>query len=110
MTALVVDSSDLMRFILRRILSMRGFDVQEAADALQARTILPHLDAADVVLLDWNPADTEALQLVADLRQQASFQPLVIIMLAAEPGRREVQEAFEAGANDYLVKPFNSMQ
>ncbi len=110
MTALVVDSSDLMRFILRRILSMRGFEVREACDAPEARTLLAHITAADVVLLDWNPADSEGLQLVADLRRQTSFQPLVIIMLAAEPGRRVIQAALDAGANDYLVKPFNSMQ
>ena len=107
MTALVVDSSDMMRYILRRILSMRGFDVEEARDAQQAQGILHRIGEADVVLVDWDPSAMDSLQLVSHLRKHST---LVIMMLSAQPGVREMQDALSAGANDFLVKPFNSMQ
>ncbi len=110
MKALVVDSSSTMRSVLRRILSMRGFEVEEAGDGLKALDVLRRIGAADVVLVDWNLAQLDGLEFVTCLRQESSRDTLVIMMVAAEPGLREIQRALVAGANDYLLKPFDSLQ
>jgi two-component system chemotaxis response regulator CheY len=110
MKALVVDSSKTMRSVLRRILSMRGFEVEDADDCLKALDVLRRIGIADVVLVDWSLADLDVLEFVTRLRQESSHDTLVIMMVAAEPGRREAQRALVAGANDYLLKPFNSLQ
>jgi two-component system chemotaxis response regulator CheY len=110
MKALVVDSSDTMRSVLHRILSMRGFEVEEADDGLKALDVLRRIGIADVVLVDWNLAQLDGLEFVTCLRRESSRDTLVIMMVAAEPGQREIQRALIAGANDYLLKPFNSLQ
>jgi two-component system, chemotaxis family, chemotaxis protein CheY len=110
MKALVVDSSNTMRSVLRRILSMRGFEVEEADDGLKALDVLRRIGIADVVLVDWNLAPLDGLEFVTCLRRESSRDTLVIMMVAAEPGQREIQRALIAGANDYLLKPFNSLQ
>jgi two-component system chemotaxis response regulator CheY len=110
MKALVVDSSKTMRSVLRRILSMRGFEVEEADDYPMALDVLRRIGIADVVLVNWNLAEVDCLEFVTGVRQESSHDTLVIMMVASEPGRREVQRALVAGANDYLLKPFNSLQ
>jgi two-component system chemotaxis response regulator CheY len=110
MKALVVDSSNTMRSVLGRILSMRGFEVEEADDGLKALEVLRRIGIADVVLVDWNLAQLDGLEFVTCLRRESSRDTLVIMMVTAEPGQREIQRALIAGANDYLLKPFNSLQ
>ena len=110
MKALVVERSKTMTSVLRRILCKRGFEVAEADDGRQALEIFRSMGKADLVLVDWAQNEIESLEFIAQLRLEACDHTMVIMMAAAEPGMRRLQRAFIAGADDYLMKPFTSLQ
>jgi len=110
MKALVVESSSTMRSVLRRILSMRGFEVAEADNGRQALDVLHAMGKADLVLVDWDLQQINSLEFITRLRQETAHDTMVIMLAAVEPGMRELHGALIAGANDYLLKPFTSLQ
>jgi two-component system, chemotaxis family, chemotaxis protein CheY len=110
MKALVVDGSNTMRTVLHRILSMRGFEVAEADNYQQAMDVLRGMGTADLVLLDWLPHQIDSLEFVTRLRHESVEDTRVVMLVAAEPGMRELHGALIAGADDYLMKPFTSLQ
>jgi two-component system, chemotaxis family, chemotaxis protein CheY len=110
MKAMVVDSSKTMRSVLGRILSRRGFDVAEAGNCRQAIDVLRGMGSADLVLVDWIPHHVDGLEFVARLRHEWTENTRVVMLAAAEPGVRELRGALIAGADEYLMKPFTSLQ
>jgi two-component system chemotaxis response regulator CheY len=110
MKALVVDSSNTMRSVLGRILSMRGFEVAEADNCRQALDVLRGMGTADLILVDWIPHKIDGLEFVTRLRHESVEDTRVVMLVVAEPGTRELHGALIAGADDYLMKPFTSLQ
>jgi two-component system, chemotaxis family, chemotaxis protein CheY len=110
MKALVVDSSNTMRSVLHRILSMRGFEVAEADTCEQAMDVLRAMGAADLVLVDWSLRKIDGLEFVTRLRQETLDDTRVVMQVVSQPGMRELQGALIAGADDYLMKPFTALQ
>ena len=110
MKALVVDSSNTMRSVLGRILSMRGFEVAEADNCRQAMDVLRNMGTADLVLVDWASHQVDSLEFITRLRNESVEDTRVVMLVAAEPGMRELHGALIAGADDYLMKPFTSLQ
>ena len=110
MKALVVDGSNTMRSVLHRILFMRGFEVAEADNYQQAMDVLRGMGTADLVLLDWLPHQIDSLEFVTRLRHESVEDTKVVMLVATEPGMRELHGALIAGADDYLMKPFTSLQ
>jgi two-component system chemotaxis response regulator CheY len=110
MKALVVNSSNTMRSVLVRILSMRGFEVAEADNCRQAIDVLRAMGTADLVLVDWILHDIDGLEFVTQLRHESVEDTRVVMLVAAEAGMRELRGALIAGADDYLMKPFTSLQ
>jgi two-component system chemotaxis response regulator CheY len=110
MKALVVDSSNTMRSVLHRILSMRGFEVAEANNCQQAMDVLRAMGPADLVLVDWTLREIDGLEFVTRLRQESVEDTRVVMLAVSQPGMRDLQGAFIAGADDYLMKPFTAIQ
>jgi two-component system, chemotaxis family, chemotaxis protein CheY len=110
MKALVVDSSNTMRSVLHRLLSMRGFVVAEADNCQQAMDVLRGMGTADLVLVDWVPHHMDSLEFVARLRHELVGDTRILMLVAIEPGIRDLHGALIAGADDYLIKPFTSLQ
>jgi len=110
MKALVVETSSTMRAVLRRILSMRGFEVSEAENGRQALGVLHAMGRADLVIVDWALREMNSLEFIARLRHETASKTTVLMMVEREPGIRDLQRAFIAGADDYLTKPFTSLQ
>jgi two-component system chemotaxis response regulator CheY len=110
MKALVVESSNTMRSVFRRLLCMRGFEVSEADNGTQALEILHGMGDADIVLLDWSLHELSSLEFIAQLRRQTAHYTTVILLAAVEPGMPTLHRALLAGADDYLMKPFTSRQ
>jgi two-component system chemotaxis response regulator CheY len=110
MKALVVDSSNTMRSVLHRLLSMRGFVVDEAENFQQALEVIHGMGTADLVLVDWVPDQRDGLEFIAHLRHELVEDTRVVMLVATEPGIRELNRALIAGADDYLIKPFTSLQ
>jgi CheY-like chemotaxis protein len=110
MKALVVHSSSTMRSVLRRILSMRGFEVAEADNGQQALEVFHSMGTVDLVLMDWILHDMDGLDFIARIRDKTATNTIVIVLVAAKPGMRELQRALIAGADHYLTQPITSLQ
>src|SRR5690242_20148636 len=106
MRALVVDDSRAMRLILGRVLRDRWYDVSEAGDGREALDVLVAGPLPDVVLVDWNMPVMNGLELVQALRQDATYAGVRIVMVTTESEATHVMQAIEAGADEYLFKPF----
>jgi two-component system chemotaxis response regulator CheY len=105
--ALVVDDSRTIRTILKRILLELGYEVCEAADGKAALAIIDAEGAAvSLVLTDWNMPEMDGLELLKRLRQNPHLSFLKIIMVTTETELDRMVLALDAGANEYVMKPF----
>ncbi|KQT45118.1 two-component system response regulator [Aureimonas sp. Leaf454] len=100
---LIVDDDRRIRSLLSRFLSERGFRVSMAADAAEARKILVGLDF-DLLVVDVMMPGENGIDLV---RSISSLRDTPILMLTAKSEIEERIEGLEAGADDYLTKPFD---
>jgi two-component system chemotaxis response regulator CheY len=107
MQALVVDDSRTVRIIVGNILRELGMEVTEAANGREALEQLRHNPDMDLVLLDWNMPEMNGLELLREVRAQRAFDSIRILMVTSESQADQVVNALSAGANEYLMKPFN---
>jgi two-component system chemotaxis response regulator CheY len=106
MRALIVDDSKTLRIILRKILGEAGFDILEAGDGQQALKKLCEEEKVDLILVDWNMPVMNGFDLLRAVRAHVLLAGIPIMMVTTESGIDQVQKALEAGANEYLMKPF----
>ena len=107
--ALVVDDSRAVRTILTRALRGFGYEADEAEDGLQALQILEGCPARyQLALVDWNMPVMNGLELIRRLRARPEFAALLIVMVTTETEMSHVGAALEAGANEYVMKPFTT--
>jgi len=93
--------------ILSRTLKEIGFEVREAANGREALAVIESEKAAvTLVLADWNMPEINGLELVKQLRQQPDLSSLVVVMVTTETELDQMVAALEAGANEYIMKPF----
>jgi two-component system chemotaxis response regulator CheY len=107
MRALVVDDSRAMRSIIRRHFDQLGIQVDEAASGAEALFVLNQIPMPDVVLLDWNMPEMNGLDCLRRLRADAATANLRVMMVTTESEMAQVAMALEAGADEYLMKPFD---
>jgi len=107
MRALVVDDSRAMRMILSRTLAESGFEVVQAANGREALEIMDREGASiGLVLLDWNMPEVTGIEVVEKLRSQSSFNGVRLVMVTTETEIEQMARALEAGADEYVMKPF----
>jgi two-component system OmpR family response regulator len=99
---LVVDDDAEIRSLVAEYLSSHGYRVSVARDGVQMRAALK-ADRPDLVVLDLMLPGEDGLSLCRDLRARSN---LPVIMLTAKAQERDIVRALDAGANDYIVKPF----
>lgn len=107
MRALVIDDSRAMRSILRGILSSLEFEVDEAADGRQAVEILGRDHDFDIALVDWNLPEMSGLEVVVEVRKDPDLAGMPLLMVTTETEIERVTQALQAGANEYIMKPFD---
>jgi two-component system chemotaxis response regulator CheY len=105
--ALVVDDSRAMRRIIARYLQDLGFEVHEAASGLDALVAAPKLEGLRLILLDWNMPEMDGRTLLQRLRDDPEFADIPIMMVTTESEMEQVEVALQAGASEYLMKPFD---
>ena len=101
---LLVDDDPNLRDMLRAMLEIGGFDVIEAEDGLDALEKLEEI-TPDILVLDVMMPNLDGVSLCKQLRSDAEFVSLPIIMLSGKAHQEAIQEGLQAGANRYLVKP-----
>ena len=106
MHVLIVDDSTTMRMILRTHLKKLGFAVTEAGNGREALLCLKAMAKADLVLVDWNMPVMDGVSFVRAVRAEPSYASLPLMMVTTNTELSQVAEALEAGANEYIMKPF----
>jgi two-component system chemotaxis response regulator CheY len=105
-TCLVVDDSRVIRKVARRILEDLGFEVAEAGDGVEAmawcQAVMP-----DAILLDWRMPAMDGLEFVRRLREHPDGGAPKVIFCSVENDLERIREALEAGADEYVMKPFD---
>lgn len=103
---LVVDDSKVIRKVARHILESLELHVDEAGDGREALemcdTVMP-----DVVLLDWNMPIMSGLEFLKELSRRNLAQPPKVIFCTTENGVDHIRAAVDAGADEYVMKPFD---
>jgi len=104
--ALVIDDSRAMRTILSGILTDLGFEVVQAGDGQEALDTLERQPEIDVALVDWNLPVMSGLEFVNEVRARSQFEALRLMMVTTETELARISQALDAGANEYIMKPF----
>jgi two-component system chemotaxis response regulator CheY len=107
MRALVIDDSRAMRAILRGILASLGFDVVEVGNGRQAMEVLTRDEDFDLALVDWNLPEMNGLEIVTEVRKDPRLLDLRLLMVTTETEFERVTQALQAGADEYIMKPFD---
>jgi len=106
MRALIVDESKAIRVIVGRTMKELGFEVVEAGHGQEALDRLATVGPAAIALVDWNMPVMNGLAFVKTVRADARFADMRIMMITTESEIGNVQQALEAGADEYVMKPF----
>lgn len=105
-TCLIVDDSKIVRKVTRKIFESLGYEIREAEDgavALEACTkAFP-----DLIMLDWHMPVMNGIEFLRAMRQLPGGGAPVVIFCTTETEFNRIQEAIMAGANEYVMKPFD---
>ncbi|WP_374408008.1 response regulator [Pelagerythrobacter sp.] len=103
---LVVDDSRMIRKVARRIVEDMGFETAEAENGEEA---LARCKAAmpDLVILDWNMPVMSGLEFVERLRAMPADRVPRVVFCTSNSGAAEIHKGIDAGADDYVIKPFD---
>ncbi|MCC7195099.1 MAG: response regulator [Gemmatimonadaceae bacterium] len=108
MRALIVDDSRAVRAMIGRIVRELGFSVVEAGNGAEALARLAESGTADVALVDWNMPEMNGVEFVVAARAVPAYASMRIVMVTSESEMGRVASALDAGANEYLMKPFDA--
>jgi len=108
MHALVVDDSDVIRKILTAHLQKLGFQVTAAVNGRDALDRLHGMGKADIALVDWNMPEMDGITFLREVRASADHHALPVVMVTTNTELSHVSQALEAGANEYIMKPFTA--
>jgi len=108
MRALIVDDSRFVRGLLRGMLEERGIACDEAADGRAALELLHGDLTFELALVDWNMPVMNGLEMLLQLRADG-FSDMKVMMVTTEAENDYIIRALEAGADEYLMKPFDDM-
>ena len=106
MQALVVDDSRAIRAILGKILKEIGFEVFEAGHGKEALEVLKEIGSPELMLVDWNMPEMNGFDLICAVRANQAYDGACLMMVTTETEMTQVVKALEAGANEYVMKPF----
>lgn len=105
-TCLVVDDSRVIRKVSRHALEALGFAVREACDGVEALASCD-ADMPDVILLDWNMPVMSGIDFIKHLRTRDHAEQPKVVFCTTENDVAHIRAAIEAGADEYVMKPFD---
>ncbi len=105
-TCLVVDDSRVIRKVARRILEEMDFQIVEAADGEEALKACDN-QMPDAVLLDWNMPVMNGFDFLQQLRGREHGDEPIVVFCTTENDVDHITKAINAGANEYIMKPFD---
>lgn len=106
-SALIVDDSATTRRIVGEQLKSLGFHVEHAEHGKQGLSVFATMKQPKVVVVDWNMPEMDGLEFIKQLRARADGKSVLIMMATTVVELPRVKLALEAGANEYMMKPFS---
>jgi two-component system chemotaxis response regulator CheY len=106
MRALVIDDSRATRSIIGKILREIGYEVFEAGHGREALEKLRWHEGIGLALVDWNMPEMNGLEFVRAVRAKPVYDRVRLMMVTTETDQHQMCMALEAGANEYVMKPF----
>jgi len=107
MHALIADDDRMAREVLAKTLKRMGFDVTAVADGAQAWKHLEGVEVPTFAILDWMMPLMDGPEVLRRVRRERPLANLYLILLTALESRRDVVAGLDAGADDYIIKPFD---
>jgi len=108
MRILLVEDSKVYRCLITNHLKEWGFDLEIAVDGTEAWKLLQKPDAPQLVLLDWVLPGMNGIDLCKRMRERGAGEYTYVVVLTGKGDKQDLLAAMEAGADDYLVKPFDA--
>ncbi len=110
-TAMVIDDSISVRRVTTNLLTAAGWEVVSAKDGVDALEKLSDFETSpDIFLCDMEMPRMDGIELVKQIRKQKEFEMTPIVMVTSRSSEKHRHKAFDAGATDYVVKPYNDDQ
>lgn len=107
MRILIADDDPISRLALETKLAEWGYDVTACANGAEALRAMQGAGAPEMAILDWIMPDLDGLSICKELRKQAQEPYIYILVLTVRDRKQDLVAALEAGADDYLAKPFD---
>jgi CheY-like chemotaxis protein len=107
MKVLIAEDDPVSRRVLVATLDKFGYEVVVASDGAEAWAALQLADAPRLAILDWMMPEMDGVELCRRVRDLPTTTPPYLILLTAKSGKENIVRGLEAGANDYLTKPFD---
>jgi two-component system chemotaxis response regulator CheY len=104
---LIVDDSKVIRLVARKILQELAFEVEEAADGREALEACQK-EMPNGVLLDWHMPVVSGNEFLGELRQMPGGGAPIVVFCTTNIDLKHIQEAIKSGADEYIIKPFDS--
>ena len=106
-TILVAEDSSSVRKFIFFALKLAGYEVITAVDGMDAMEQLPKTKI-DMLITDINMPNIDGIKLVKSIRENPLYSDLPIIILSSLSADEDIELGLSAGANSYLIKPFNA--
>jgi len=106
MRALIAEDNSTTRFLLESTLTEWGYQVTATSDGAEAWQELQRERTPELILLDWKMPGMDGIEVCRRLRQLPAARTAHVILVTARGGKEDVVAGLEAGANDYITKPF----
>jgi DNA-binding response OmpR family regulator len=107
---LIAEDHYVSRHLLERNLTNWGFDVVTAEDGARAAEILEADDAPSLAILDWMMPKMDGAEVCTRVRQSSGRPYIYLVLLTAKSQKEEIAAGLEAGADDYVIKPFDQVE
>jgi diguanylate cyclase (GGDEF)-like protein len=107
---LIAEDDVTSRSILASIVKKWGYDPVATEDGNTAWSVLQRPDSPKLVLLDWNMPGMDGLEICRRLKQLDSSDPPYVILLTGRQEKGDIVQGLDAGANDYVAKPYNNAE
>lgn len=104
---LIAEDHYVSRHLLERNLTNWGFSVITAEDGESAAQILEAEDAPSLAILDWMMPKVDGVEVCARVRRKVGQPYIYLVLLTAKSQKEEIAAGLEAGADDYVIKPFD---
>ena len=109
-TVFIIEDDDQIAYLLTYMLEREGYTITAAIDGQIAHDMINEIDPPNLVLLDVMLPFIDGFDLIKHRRNQKDWNEVPVIMLSSKSVENNIVQALDAGANDYVIKPFQPME